>query len=152
MKTEDINREEVKKEILDKIDNSIFWEIVNIIDWRMVMGEKSEITKERLYDAIKQVERKEKLNKIDGRDYIKIEISYLKEYYDDILSLLEVYFKPVWLSDDCDGPSDDGYWDLRSSIIGFGQDFLIRSLGDDKLFLDMAKHHHYAENFGYIFH
>ena len=151
MKTEDINREKVKKEILENIDNPIFWKIVDKINWKLVMEEKTDVTKERLYNAINQFNRKSKLDQIENRDFHKIEIEELKKYYLKLLKLLEYYFQPVWLSDAVNGPSDDGYWDLRSSIIGFGKEFLLESLNDDQLFIDMIQDNNYAENFGYIF-
>ena len=150
-KTEDIDRGAVKIEILKIIDNRIFWKIVEKINWRTVMNERTEKTKERLYKAINQAERKAKIDKLENRKVERIDILELKEYYFKLLKLLKYYFEPLWLSDACSGPSDDGYWDLRSSIIGFGKEFLTESLNDDQLFIDMSQNHDYAENFGYIF-
>ena len=98
-----------------------------------------------------KLNRKAKINKLENREFRIIVIGDLNAYYQKILKKLDFYFQPVWLSDAVNGPSDDGYWDLRSSIIGFGKTFLINSLNDDQIFIDMVDNHNYAENFGYVF-
>ncbi len=115
------------------------------------MRKKSDVSRDKLYKIVKILERREKLNKVEKRSFNKIDIKELGQYYKKLLNLLKYYFEPVWLSDVVSGPSDDGYWDIRSSIIGFGKEFFLDSLEDDQLFIDMCIHHDYAENFGYIF-
>jgi len=48
-------------------------------------------------------------------------------------------------------PSDDGYWDLLSSIIGFGKKFVIKCINNKMEFVEVAEKDNYIENFSYLF-
>ena len=150
-KLQRLTKEELKTYILELINDDTFWYIVDKIDWKQCMNDDISNIRDKLLDIIKVYNRRKKIdiiNKYESR-YSSIDINKLKYRYLDILSALYYYFKDVWLfSTDI---SDDSYWDLRFSIVGFGKDFLISALNDTQVFLDMVNNKNYAENFGYIF-
>jgi hypothetical protein len=63
------------------------------------------------------------------------------------------YFQDTWLDKRYSGimPSDDGYSDLLSSIIGKGKEFTNKCIEDIKYFIQFTKDDDFVENFGYIF-
>lgn len=138
-----LKRENLKKEIFEEIENPKFWEIVDTIDWRkLIKGgwKHSDYHKDNYVEKAKQI-----LHTFNDND-----IKNAEDVYKNLKDHLMDYFETIWLSNKW-GPSDDGYWDLISSMIGFGKDHVLSALNDDDVFLDMSEFDKYAENFGYIF-
>jgi len=116
-----------------------FWEFVDRINWQSYIGSGGRINFERLI-----LEKSAPFYSFD-------ECIKFKQRYDNIYHSLYSKFESTWLSDEYDFmPSDDGYTDLISSIIGKGKDFCYNITDDD--FIKMAENDDYRENFGYLFH
>lgn len=121
-----------------------FWEMVKIADWKSFIDDSSDVT------LLPYMTR---LDAIKTRVYLKYELSQIKEFLDEYHILymqLYDYFYTTWLNDQYSDymPSDDGYGDLLSSIIGLGKDY-VKKITKAK-FIKMAKDDYYAENFCYI--
>lgn len=122
---------------------SKFWEFVDFVDW-MKLASSIDFEQFVLDEVAKKYTWKE------FREFDNI----YRVYYDELRERL----RDIWLSDDNHfGPSDDGFTDLCSSIVGKGQTFCeFMCSTDDELvykeYLDMAETGDYYENFGYIFH
>ena len=165
-------RLELKKELIEFINNKdFFWKMVNHINWKDLtkLGRVNDhnympTAKDRFSNYIDRFVRLEKLNKIDNNNSNvfyshKTYNDIAKEYkieYTTILKMLENYFvdtvkDAVENSNESIFLSSDSYWDLRSSIIGYGKEFMLEILEDDEIFIDMVKNLKYCENFGYIF-
>lgn len=144
-KYESFTSDKIRDEIIVVThENQKFWDFVDDVNWRETTKEgKADYHTDKFVDKGKEV-----LNKYDKKDQ-----DYFEDVYQMLLGLLEQYLKEIWLSDENEyGPSDDGFWDLRSSIIGYGKEFLLELLKNpEEVFLDMAKNNKYSENFGYIF-
>lgn len=156
-----LTKNELKIKILEFANsNHDFWKMVNFIQWKeltqngrvdyhVYMPE----AKKRYQKYLNILIRKEKLRKINSKKYIdnkEIASLQLETDYRLLLGYLDDYFIEYFQKNKI-GIGDDGYWDLRSTIIGYGKDFLIKCINDESITADMAKNHTYYENFGYIF-
>lgn len=142
-------------------ENADFWKMVDYIDWYNLTNfgkndnyhDYMDKAKLKLNKFIEIKYRKEKLNRLSGK-YNIINKNNLLENYKNIYKILlkSTYdiFKDEFLSGKLN-VSDDSYWDLRSSIIGYGKDFLLKALKDKNLVIDIALNRNFRENFGYIF-
>lgn len=137
-----------KKPDLD-IVGSEFWKMVKIVDWKSVIeGYKKHLTIDEKYrDFYKDAQK---------RLYSKYEFDQIENFGDVchmIYQQLYEYFEPIWLSDSYNDvmPSDDGYFDLLSSMIGLGKKFTQKCIDNDYYFVKMAKDDFYVENFKYLF-
>lgn len=119
---------------IDQVSND-FWEMVTKLNW---MGTNKTVDDYRL-----------KL----FTTYSKEEIIKFSKIYDNLYNQFYNYFEPVWLDEKYDRymPSDDGYTDLISSIVGSGKSFVKSCVNSDEPFIKMAKTDKFKENFGYIF-
>lgn len=156
-----LTKNELKRRILEFADNNDdFWKMVNFIQWEELIkkGRTDYHTympeaKKRLQKYLNILIRKEKLRKINSEKYSEnkeILSLQLETDYRLLLGYLDDYFVDYFRKNKI-GIGDDSYWDLRSTIIGYGKDFLIKCVNDESIAADMAKNHTYCENFGYIF-
>jgi len=126
-----------------------FWKMVKIANWNAVIqGYKK--------NPIINDKHREFFKKAQYRVYSKYSYPEVRQFRNEcnlIEKKLYDYFKFVWLSKKYNKimPSDDGYTDLISSIVGKGKTFVKRILQDPKIFLQMAKDEDYAESFIYLF-
>jgi len=123
-----------------------FWNFIRVVDWNKIIK-----TKDEFENKDKEEELKLKIRVFKNFEYNTL--MNFKNEYDKLIEELYLYFKPTWLDNKYSAfmPSDDGYLDLISSIIGKGEFFINRCINYHKLFIDMAKNNKYVENFGYIF-
>lgn len=112
-----------------------FWKMVRLANWKGAIQHWDRM-KFRIYSKY---------------DYEKIQ--EFKNEFDQIYMQLYDYFQDIWLDDRYNRfmPSDDGYTDLISSIIGMGKTFTKNCIDDTNKFVEMAKKDNYIENFGYLF-
>lgn len=121
------------------MENKEFWRFVDCINWQ------NYITNGERYHT------EEVILKHVAPNFTWEEYSSFEKIYKDMYHELTDRFHDTWLSDNYNFmPSDDGYTDLISSIIGKGYDFY-SNIDVDK-FVKMAKDNDYLENFGYLFH
>lgn len=137
-----------KKPDLDIFDPE-FWKMVKIADWKSVIEgyKKHPIIDKKHKDFYRDAQK---------RIYTKYNFEQIQNFGDDchmIYQQLYEYFKPIWLSDTYNNvmPSDDGYWDLLSSMVGLGKKFTQKCIDNDYYFVKMAKDDFYVENFSYLF-
>lgn len=105
-----------------------------------------------------QSNNKEEKDKAAGRVYTNYSFQEVRKFNDEFNILykkLYEYFKPYWLGEVSGfkggfGVSDDGYWDLLSSIIGKGKVWTIKCIRNPKLPVLMVINDEYLENFQYI--
>ena len=146
-KYESYSKDMLKDIILEQCDDPKFWGVVDAINWqKLIKGSWKNVA----YHQDQYVEKgKEILLTFDVET-----VQYVEDKYNKLYDNLSKYFQSIWLSDsNREGPSDDGYTDLMSSMVGFGKDFVIAALNSPRsVFMDMATNDKYAENFGYIFH
>jgi hypothetical protein len=137
------------KELLDGISPE-FWKMVTISKWGLAL---------KKYDGVApNAINREIIDSAAARIYIKYEYSELKKFHDEIDILydrLYIYFESYWLGDVAGfkygyDVSNDGYWDLLTSIIGKGKAWTIKCIKDPKLPEVMAKTNNYIENFSYL--
>jgi len=126
-----------------------FWKMIEIADW------KSVIEGYRKHPTIDNT-HKDFFNDAQKRIIVKYEFSEIKQFEKEchkIYIQLYRYFESTWLDDKYGKymPSDDGYGDMLSSVIGLGKKFVINCINDVNLFINMAKDDYYAENFTYLF-
>ena len=116
-----------------------FWEFVDRVNWQSYIGFNGRLNFDKLF-----LENTAPFYSFD-------ECISFKQIYESLYDSFYLKFKSTWLSDEYDFmPSDDGYTDLISSIVGKGKTFCDNITEDD--FIKMAQNHDYRENFGYIFH
>lgn len=146
-------------------DNDEFWKMVDYVNWYDLIdfgrndNHKEYIMKatDRLHKFIEKRIRYEKINKIENyiivNNYFFDSDKLIDEYYRIYKILLRSTFEvfdDVFYSGELN-VSDDGYWDLRSSIIGYGKKFLLKCINDKQLVINIGKNRNFKENFGYIF-
>ena len=151
----------MKEELLKIINNNDdFWKMVDYINWYNITNfGKTNGTSYHMYIARKKFKifmnkkiRIEKLNKVNSKIFKSQDdiFIYYKLTYDKILKMTHDYFYDLWLTGKLN-VSDDGYWDLLSSVIGLGKDFIINCIKDENVLIKMADDDYYSENFSYIF-
>ena len=154
-------KEELKRKIIEFANNNDdFWKMVNFINWEELTYKGRNDYNNYMPAAIERYQqylniliRKEKLRKINSEKYSEsneILSLQLETDYRLLLGYLDDYFLEYFQKNKI-GIGDDGYWDLRSTIIGYGKEFVIKCVNDESIAADMAKNHIYYENFGYIF-
>jgi len=127
---------------MNNIDKK-FWEFVDFVNWMEISKVKLDFDK-LVLDSI--------ANKYTYAEFDKFR--YIARKYNNEL---RTNLRDIWLSKrNKYGPSDDGYSDLCSSIIGKGETFCKLMISCDvenyeKEYLKMAKDRDYFENFMYIF-
>lgn len=134
-----------------------FWKMTTVSNWKKVIVDYGKLQKEydRFYSNANELDKKckEVKEKSAARIYKKYSYQEVRKFrfeYDKIYGELYNYFKGIWLSDENEyGPSDDGYSDLLSSMIGSGKRFTNSCINEPMKFIDMAKNRSYVENFGY---
>ena len=125
--------------------SSEFWKMVLIANWKNVIHDYE-------HDPI---DRGKYLENAKAKIYLKYDYEQIKlfyiEYHNFYMKLYE-YFEPLWLNKKYSFfmPSDDGYTDLISSIIGRGKNFTKLCIDSQEIFLKTAKNEDYIENFGYL--
>lgn len=124
-----------------------FWKMVEIADWKQV------IDSQKLHTKIDQ-EYRDFTNDAKLRIYSVYTYPEIKNFHSECTKIyhqLYDYFESTWLDKQYDFmPSDDGYWDLLSSMIGLGKEFTQKCIDDKNNFIKLAKDDYYAENFSYI--
>ena len=126
-----------------------FWDMVRIANWSSVIdGYKNNPSINNLHRSF--------FEDAQGRIFLKYSYSQIKQFeneYDNIYYQLYDYFKSTWLDDKYNKfmPSDDGYSDLLSSIIGKGKYFVQKCINNTDFFVRMAESDDYVENFQYLF-
>lgn len=129
-----------------------FWKMTTKVNWKKVIIDYKKIDKSWHVQSNKKIQ--EIKDRAKGRlctIYTYEEIKKFDREYDRIYSQLYNYFQRIWLDDKYDFmPSDDGFSDLLSSIIGSGKYFTKKCINDIRVFLYMAKNNNYVENFGYL--
>jgi len=125
-----------------------FWEMVEVANWNAVVkGYKGNpIVREDRQDFYKQAQ-----NRIYSKYTFK-EIENFNNEYHKIYTQVYNYFEPIWLDEKYSDvmPSDDGYTDLISSLIGKGKKYTKICIEHTGFFIQMARDDDYVENFGYI--
>ena len=131
------------------IVSSEFWRMVKIANWKLVIeGFRSHPTIDQTHrDFYKDAQK---------RIYTKYDFNKIEEFDDEcheICQQLYDYFYDIWLDEKYNDvmPSDDGYTDLISSVVGLGKRFVTAIINDTDKFVKMAKNNYYAENFTYLF-
>jgi hypothetical protein len=128
-----------------------FWDMTKLVNWKKVVSAHNKAKLEGEWDNIRVTDAKKAAEK---RLYTKYEYSQIYAFFKEwkyLYPLLSEYFKPVWLNKNYNFmPSDDGYWDLISSIVGFGKEFTKECIDDPNNFVKMAKDDFYVENFSYL--
>lgn len=133
-----------------------FWKMTTVSNWKKVIIDYRKIQNDF---SIPNNEKDKKCKEIKdlaaARIYKKYsfeEIQIFRHEFHKIYSQLYDFFRPIWLSDKNNyGPSDDGYWDLLSSMIGCGKRYTKKCIIEPwKYFIEMAKEHKYVENFSYL--
>lgn len=132
-----------KPDVNDYSDD--FWNFIRVADWNRII--------KTIHDS--GFKNKKEVLKLKVRVFKKYEYDVFMSFnneYDKLEKQLSEYFRPVWLDDKYDifMPSDDGYSDLISSIIGRGKMFVKKCINDHNVFINMAKNNEYVENFGQI--
>lgn len=130
-----------------------FWEMCRKSKWWLAIRNCKR-------DQSNNEEYRKHKDRAAGRVYINYSFEEVRKFNDefDILyKRLYEYFKPYWLGEkklpgykNGYGVSDDGYWDLLSSIIGKGKTWTMKCIRDPKLPAEMAENNDYLENFQYI--
>lgn len=113
-----------------------FWNFVDLVKWK----ESSNYHTKYLLDNISHI-------------YTWDDMMEFEKIYNNLYKFLDNKLREVWLGDPGINVSDDGYSDLLSSIIGYGEEFF-KSIINDTTFnkvREMADDYDYRENFGYIF-
>jgi len=123
-----------------------FWKMARTVNWKKVAKDYTE--NPNGYNDF--------FRKAQERVYKKYDFTQIRQFEKechDLYQQLSEYFRSTWLDDRYSKfmPSDDGYWDLLSLIIGFGKGFLIKCINDKKEFVKVAKEYNYVENFSYLF-
>tara|TARA_R110000772_G_scaffold2410_1_gene8353 strand:- start:61387 stop:61866 length:480 start_codon:yes stop_codon:yes gene_type:complete len=134
---------EFDNKFIDAINKNIpktsnrFWEFVDKVNWRENGKYKETFVLEEIAPYFTHEEF------LDFRDI-----------YENLDTYLSKFLNPIWLGDPGLNVGDDGFWDLRSSIIGYGKDFYLSVIMDDsnKIVTNMVNTNNYRENFSYIFH
>ena len=129
-----------------------FWKMTTVVNWKKVIVDYCKIKDEKFFNNTK--ENNEKRNKVKELAKKRLVLNYeysemkkLHKEYQKIYNQLYNYFNDL----DLDlGVSDDGYWDLLSSVIGSGKRFTKKCINDPKVLVDMAKNYKYVENFEYV--
>lgn len=131
-----------------KAASNEFWKMTTVVNWKKVIVDYCKIKD----DFFNNKETNEKRNKVKElakkRLVLKYEYSEVKRLYKEyekIYVQLYNYFSELDL-----GVSDDGYWDLLSSVIGSGKRFTKKCINEPKVLVDMAKNYEYVENFEYV--
>jgi hypothetical protein len=132
---------------LDIVDPE-FWKMVKIVDWKSVIeGYEKNIPHNEKRDFYKDAQKRLCSN-YEFEQIKKLEIECHKIY-----TQVYNYFESIWLDDKYSKimPSDDGYTDLISSMVGLGKKFIQKCIDNDYYFIKMAKDDFYVENFTYLF-
>ena len=124
-----------------------FWKMTRVANWKKVI-DSSKKTQNGYKD-------KNEYDEVDKRLYTNYEYDQIKKFnseYTYLYSDLYEWFEVVWLDKKYNKfmPSDDGYSDLISSVIGMGKKFTKDCIENPSVFIDMAKNDNYFENFGYL--
>jgi hypothetical protein len=132
--------------------NPEFWKMVRLANWKGAIKIFKSNTSMNSYSQAKKDEYWEQMQ---GRLYMKYEYDKIKEFekeYHRIYIQLYDYFNSTWLDKKYYSimPSDDGYSDLLSSIIGKGKTFTKSCIDNIDNFIKMAKDDDYMENFVYL--
>lgn len=124
-----------------------FWKMVRIADWAKVIKTSKVYGSSSKLDYVWEQAQKRIFLKYEYDDIVSF-----SQYYHTFYILLYDYFQPIWLSKKYNSfmPSDDGYSDLLSSIIGMGKTFVKSCIDDTNKFIEVARNEDYVENFGYI--
>ena len=125
-----------------------FWEMVEIADWRKVINgyQKNPIINDERRSFFKQAQ-----NRIYSRYSYEDIIKFKKEYniiYYQLCDYFEKFMNDEKYSSDI--PSDDGYSDLISSVIGKGKKWVETCVNHTQFFIQMAIDEDYEENFSYL--
>lgn len=131
-----------------------FWEMVRIANWKDAI---KLYLSDRGIDSYNQEKRDEYWDRMKFRIYSKYDYEKIKEFeneYHQFYMKLYDYFHDIWLDDEYNSfmPSDDGYSDLLSSIIGMGKTITKKCIDDTDKFVTIARDGYFIENFGYLFH
>lgn len=125
-----------------------FWKMVTLVNWKDVINSsKKTKTGYKSEEAFNNAEKR----LVTNYEYTQIE--KFEHDYRLIFNSLADYFEDIWLDDKYRTfmPSDDGYSDVISSIVGKGKWFTKKCIENTEEFIDMIKNDDYVENFGYLF-
>ena len=137
-------------ELLDGISPE-FWKMVRIANWDEAITNCKDMS---LYGK--------KCQKYKDMPAGRIYITYTFEQVYEFNKEFDILYKRLWkyffpYSDgqvkgfrDGYNVGDDSYWDLLSSVIGKGENWVIKCIKDPKLPAKMVKEDDYLENFQYM--
>jgi len=125
--------------------SEVFWKFIKISDWNKIIKSRNNIGQKNKTENFK----------LKIRVFKNFEYDTIMSFYDEYEKLYKElfnYFKPIWLDEKYNifMPSDDGYSDLISSVIGKGKLFIKKCINDHDVFINMAMTFEYVENFEYI--
>ncbi len=116
-----------------------FWKMVKVANWTKAIEEYHMVG----YDFNKILED---VRCRVYKEYDFDDIKVFEKIYDDLYSKVYEYFNPHYDMIDMGGGGDDSWSDFLSSIIGRGENFLIKAIKKPYILSDME----YMENFKYI--
>jgi hypothetical protein len=124
-----------------------FWKMVRLVNWKGAIKLYKTIGDQKLRDDYWEQMQK-KLYTTYEYDEIK---EFENEYHTFYIQLYD-YFKPIWHDKKYNYiiPSDDGYSDLLSSVIGKGKTFTKACIDNIDIFIKMTEDDDYMENFVYL--
>jgi hypothetical protein len=130
-----------------------FWKMTTVVNWKKVIVDYKNADKFSSSNREVNENRKKIKELAQKRLCLKYEYEQIKNFEKELQYMykqLYLYFKKSWLDGKID-VSDDGYWDLLTSVIGSGKKFTKECLWNPKILSDMAKKNNYVENFSYLF-
>lgn len=129
--------------------NPELWKMIKIADWdKVIKGYKK-------HPILGSNLRKDFFKQSQFRIYSKYSFQEIHNFYIEYHNFyMQVYhyFEDIWLDPKYSDimPSDDGYTDLISSVIGKGKEFTKKCIDNTDIFIKTAKNDDYVENFGYM--
>ena len=124
-----------------------FWKMVTLVNWKDVINSSKK--------TVTGYKSQESFNNAQKRLVTNYEYEQIKDFiheYRNIYNSLSDFLEDIWFDNRYKNfmPSDDGYSDLISSIIGKGKLFTKKCIENPQVFVDMAKNDDYVENFIYL--
>lgn len=118
-----------------------FWKMTTVVNWKKVIVDYKNANK--FSNSNSETWQRHKMIKEYAlkRLCLKYEYNQIKNFQgelDFMYNKLYFYFKEIWLNNKL-GVSDDGYWDLLTSVIGSGKKFTKECILYPKTLVDMAK-------------
>lgn len=119
-----------------KISEKEFWEAVDVADWKHCYN------KRKGYKTVQKNLAKKYKDK--SKAWFDKLHSMVRDKED---SLYDLYPKEGLIPSKT--PGDDSWWDIRSTIVGFGKESYEKALKDQSYIVDIINKDKWSENFGY---